>query len=341
MIAIGILGVGMLMVAATFPVGLDQSRIVTEETIAPLVAEDAFTTLELLLNDKSSMKRIGNNIPVTDFPAVYSFRESLSHLPEPPNNFLTNVLPSAAPSNYFLLINDWLTAPYNSDIAKGEYGAHTRYFPSIPAIFKRSIARHNQDAQVADPLASTPTLYTYRIPQEYKGATESIDPPYTWSVLMRKVAHTSMGECIQFVVFVNRRSWQTPVINDGSILHNALGLGSLNNSVRFPVENAYINISDVEFEGIKAQPTMFNEGGYMVRAEDAKIFRIKSIDTTTNPNTPYLILNGNARLHTPINHPNTEPLDFWFIPADPNTGRSPCIGVYSRTFRLPYRQKTK
>ena len=31
MIAIGILGIGMLMVAATFPVGLDQSRIVSEK----------------------------------------------------------------------------------------------------------------------------------------------------------------------------------------------------------------------------------------------------------------------------------------------------------------------
>ncbi|MGB9625870.1 MAG: type IV pilus modification PilV family protein [Phycisphaerae bacterium] len=50
MIAIGILGIGMLMVAATFPVGIEQTRIATQETIIPLVVDDAANTMRLLLN---------------------------------------------------------------------------------------------------------------------------------------------------------------------------------------------------------------------------------------------------------------------------------------------------
>jgi len=40
----------MLMVAATFPVGIEQTRIATQETMIPLVVDDAANTLRLLLS---------------------------------------------------------------------------------------------------------------------------------------------------------------------------------------------------------------------------------------------------------------------------------------------------
>ena len=51
MIAILILGVGMIMVAATFPVGLEATRINTEQTLSPIIAKEAFAELRLLYDD--------------------------------------------------------------------------------------------------------------------------------------------------------------------------------------------------------------------------------------------------------------------------------------------------
>lgn len=61
MIAIGILGIGMLMVATTFPVGLDQTRIAMQETMAPLVSDEIYATLNLLLEDHSQRVLVGGS----------------------------------------------------------------------------------------------------------------------------------------------------------------------------------------------------------------------------------------------------------------------------------------
>jgi hypothetical protein len=57
MIAIGILGIGMLMVAATFPVGIEQTRIATQETMIPMVVDDAVGTMKLLLAENRARVR--------------------------------------------------------------------------------------------------------------------------------------------------------------------------------------------------------------------------------------------------------------------------------------------
>jgi|GEM_PF-4977527 len=60
MIAIGILGIGMLMVAATFPVGIEQTRRATEDTMVAIVADEAWSMLDLLLNDRMPRVIVGN-----------------------------------------------------------------------------------------------------------------------------------------------------------------------------------------------------------------------------------------------------------------------------------------
>jgi len=52
MIAIGILGIGMLMVAATFPVGIQQTQIAVHDTMAPIVADDAWGALQMKLDQR-------------------------------------------------------------------------------------------------------------------------------------------------------------------------------------------------------------------------------------------------------------------------------------------------
>jgi prepilin-type N-terminal cleavage/methylation domain-containing protein len=55
MIAIVIFGVGMIMVATTFPVGIDQCRIVAEESVLPLVADQSRVELQFLLEDQRKL----------------------------------------------------------------------------------------------------------------------------------------------------------------------------------------------------------------------------------------------------------------------------------------------
>jgi hypothetical protein len=322
MIAIGILGIGMLMVAATFPVGLDQSRIVSEKTIAPLVAKDAFATIQMLIDDPSNKPRIGDDIP-PKLATSYTFRQALGKarfMFGTTEGVLMNLLPNRDILPDFMLINDWLSAPYDTTGGVNpELGAQTRYYPSVPGRPIRNPARPSAKYDGESELLP-PSLYTWTIPQEHNGNVEYIDPSYTWSVLIRRVNVPSMGDMnIQFVVFINRRSWQTPVF------------------IMTPlqaVELAYVNISKLQIGGEPALPENFNEGGYLVR-NDGEIFTIKSIDTTTRDD-PYLILNKNAKYQDPSVPPHLYQTfqPFWFIPADPNSGRSPCIGVYTRTFPL-------
>ena len=58
MIAIGILGIGMLMVAATFPVGIQQTQTNTYETVAPLVANDAWGVVNLALDRRLPVSNV-------------------------------------------------------------------------------------------------------------------------------------------------------------------------------------------------------------------------------------------------------------------------------------------
>jgi prepilin-type N-terminal cleavage/methylation domain-containing protein len=80
MIAIVIFGVGMIMVAATFPVGIDQCRIVADESVTPLVADQAMVQLQFLLEDQR--KLFNNN--------TQTFKEAIKALPA---DQLTNTFP--------------------------------------------------------------------------------------------------------------------------------------------------------------------------------------------------------------------------------------------------------
>ncbi|UCD29222.1 MAG: hypothetical protein JSV03_01705, partial [Planctomycetota bacterium] len=302
-------GLGMLMVAATFPVGLDQARIVAEETIAPLVANEAFTTLQMLLDDPNPMTRIGDQLP-DPTAAPYTFRGALSdNFVLQPNQPLTNELLTGGANP--LLINDWLSAPLDDGSGTLELGAHTRYYPSIPGTFAGPNPPPN------------PLLYTWTIPQRINGNIEDTEPSYTWSVLLRKFNLTGGGIGAQFVVFVNRRSWATPVRNDNPLTVSG-------------ERGTYIDVSSATIGGQPIESNTFSEDGFIVR-EDGIIFRINSIDTTTYPGQTWLILNRNAFVNPnppPPPPPYSETHFFWFIPNDPNANRSPCIAVYSRTFPL-------
>jgi len=123
MVAIGIFGIGMLMVAATFPVGLDQARIVSEESIAPIVANEAYATLRLLLDDPTPRVTLsGSN------PGPFPFRDTLTQTSLQIN--LTNPA-----SGGIRDINHWLgsgTANATLGEPTDSLGAAVRFYPSTP-----------------------------------------------------------------------------------------------------------------------------------------------------------------------------------------------------------------
>jgi len=299
MIAIGILGVGMLMVAATFPVGLDQCRIVSEQTIAPLVANDAFERLRLLLAEPDSAKRIPNDLTTPDPTKFFaSFRESLrteslgvvsARLPK--NDPMMPYDPSN--DSTFLGLNEWLSVPYRLSSGLEPRGAATRFYPSVFPYYQASAKR-----------------WMLPLRTDAAGQPILVDPPYTWSALYRK--NDNAGQTyVQFFVFVNRRgtTWpkdwpRTAKVNEGE--HSWTPADPV---LPGPLLDAYND---------KIPMSKFSEGAFLVSSQ-GNILRIKEVNRRDNTIT--------------LDRAPDDSI-FWFIEADPATGQSPCIGVYSRTFPL-------
>mgnify|MGYP006908265215 CR=1 FL=1 len=327
MIAISIFGVGMLMVATTFPVGIDQARIVAEETQAPIIANEAFSALELLLDDPTPRIDADNNptIPPSLSAGVplLSFRQAIANIPI--SNALFDVFWN---SNWgfnqpFLLLNDWLISPFASSSIR-EGGAQVRWYPSIPAATfpysaagrpaNQTEARSNDRGQIpgfAAPRPPTP-LYRWVFPQSNGDYT---NPGYSWSALFMK---TSLGNqpAVRFFVFVSRGSFVTPQrIQFGLPNWDTTGLSS-------PV--AYAVIINAA-QGLS--PAGFSEDAYLVRG-DGQIFQIKSVQVATKDDPAYLTFDRGPLVGAFSNDPV-----FWGVPAD-SSGRSPVIGIYQRTFLL-------
>lgn len=298
MIAIGILGIGMLMVAATFPVGLDQSRIVTEQSIAPNVANEAFARLELMLDEPDSFKRVGVWPPAAAL--TDSFRQSLRRaVPTGASAVLRNSLLNGGAAGAEAPFNVWLAAPY-ADGSVPIGGLGTRFYPSVPGQCR---------------VGTTPWVYDWRIPRVSTTpgtAPELTDPAYSWSALYRRPSDTS----VQFVVFVNRRSTRWPVMA-------APGANSSGNTIVLPLVGP--PPYGVTAPAISCSADSFNEGGFIVGA-NGSISRIKMIDRTQSAMFPQ----GTLIVDPPV----TDFSQLWFIPLDPALGRSPCIAVYSRTFPM-------
>lgn len=141
MIAIGILGVGMLMVASTFPVGISQTRVAANETVAPMVAHEGFNTLHMLLKEdiarfatddvyREGLPTLTGSFRLRDLvlgtasyrpPNAPSATPSLTHFLYPSSNIGNNKLKKANA----LSLNDWLrrlgeARSYPSDGSAGD-----------------------------------------------------------------------------------------------------------------------------------------------------------------------------------------------------------------------------
>ncbi len=256
MIAIGILGIGMLMVAATFPVGLDQTRVIAEKSTAPVVAEEAFATLRLHLDDPNPTPRVGGFTitstpapgtgPVTFRQAVLSTQAALPALPIP--QYVSNALIFPDPTSGEPLtrpVNDWLGSPHLLLGTADTLGAATRYYPSTPTVFVGT----------------------------------GSDIPYTWSVL---VGLGSRPNDVGVVVFVLRRSAATPVLISADFRTTPALIDS------FPV--AQLDPVNPTTTIGAFGPDAFNEGGFLVRAFDGQIFRV----LTNEPGSNRITLNAPA-----------------------------------------------
>lgn len=287
MLAIGILGVGMLMVAATFPVGIDQSRIVAEQSYGPIIANEAFAMLELLLNDPSTEPRIGDQaapgVPLSTFRAAIANGGGAA--------FSDELVVLQGPPPLFHNLNNWLSRPVGTDL-----GGNTRYYPSVPATAT---------------FVSATEGFRWSLP-------DGRDPPYTWSALFR-----TQPNAVQFVVFVNRRSSDAPILVEGP---EAIG-----NEIFFKGSSSpQMDRIDPKTNNVMTTvpASAFGEGMYIV-APNGAIGRVTSIELDRGASPP------KPRIVTSLNWPAATPnVRFWFIPADPQTGKSPCIGVYSRTYPM-------
>ena len=293
MIAIGILGVGMLMVAATFPVGLDQCRIVSEQTIAPLVAEDAFQRLRLLLAEPDSSKRIPDSV-TNPTQWQYGFREALVKASAPDvHAYLPNDDPINAKS--WIWLNEWLFAPYVLPNGTTQpRGAGTRFYPSISASYQASTNR-----------------WLLPLRTDAAGQPQLVEPPYTWSALYRKYANADQTY-VQFFVFVNRRgtTWPKDWPRTAKVNEDEHSWTPADPVLPGPLLDA---------DGKPLDMAKFSDGAFLVSSPDGNILRIKEVNRRENTITL-------------DRAPGVS--EFWFIEADPATGQSPCIGVYSRTFPL-------
>jgi len=312
MIAMGILGVGMLMVAATFPVGLDQARIVAETSIAPQVETEARTALKLLLNAPATAgPRIG--IPPDYSTARCTFRRAFENLydvykitPPPVSTFFSKTMYLDITGNNARDINNWLGSPVNGlGDPSDELGARVRYYPSITG-------NSPQDPNVLQP-----------------------EIPYTWSVIYTIDPIGNNQFDVIFIIFINRRSNAEPQPvrffernNDIIEFKNNANVDSFDTSAHTEFGRTTIDEADAY------RVSDFSEGGYLVSDNAGEIFTINAID-------PYgdskIDRNANLTLdHIPNTPMDDDAIDFWFIPADPNTGKSPCIGVSRYTQRIAY-----
>lgn len=306
MIAIGILGIGMLMVAATFPVGLDQSRIVSEQSRAPIIANEAFARLELLWNEPDSFKRLDSTVPFAVPPtAPLSFRQSLD-IARAGAAVVRSTLPvTLAGANTGLDLNEWLaTLPHLSIPPTGSAQwvyQPGRYYPSVPAWTGAG------RIQVVSRVSAS--------------GSEYIDPPYTWSALYRMIPSG-----VQFIVFVNRQSPATPIRIQGATGGSSIRLFPPAGGLPDHVQVFGSTTSTWQPQSI----SILNPGGFMVSEANGEIYRIKSIELDLS--LPASSRFPRIELGVPQGAPTPPNGVFWLVPADPNIGKSPCIGVYSRSY---------
>lgn len=194
MIAIGIFGVGLMMVAATFPVGLDQTRIIAEESMAPTVANEAFSKLHDLLNDpnKRFYKHPSNE--------RLSFRDALVTSDEEfHSKFRDDVYVNSHPEAFDF--NDWLTMPvYDLDATTNiveRLGGQAGFHPSVPG------GCVYQETNTSIP------RYLWKIPSNDNA--NLIEPQYCWNALYR-VYNDNGIDMVEFAVFVNKRDYTKPVL---------------------------------------------------------------------------------------------------------------------------------
>jgi hypothetical protein len=208
-------------------------------------------------------------------------------------------------------INAWLSAPLVDPAAGTQpLGPQTRYYPSLPI---SAIA----DANAYQLMPDGSYRWRFRSP-----AGVYTDPPYTWSTVYRY--EPAQGGRVTFVVFVSRRSFQPPVLIQGTT-----PAPNSPNTFDMPAQ-VY---ASRDLPALIAPPQAataigslgserFMEGSFLVSATNGAIIRVVAVNSTAG--VPGVTLSGGA---------DPQSL-YWFIPADPSSGRSPVVGVYSRTFLL-------
>lgn len=294
MIAIGVLGIGMLMVAATFPVGIEQSRRVTDDSVAPAVADEAFASLELLLRER--YPRVWTKNGTLRFPLGAGFAKAAEGGWTPP--ILWNTFPEdpANPTGSQAFdLNAWLRNDQDVLAKMGVSGA--------------------PDAKTGNPArGEKPAPYLCVYPSAL-GET----PRYYWSVLYRypSLADGSAPDTsqVEFVVFVTRGS-----------------PGALGSFLVEPVAESgpylpSINVVDDPGTNTKAVDVIPKlDDGQAIVAENGQIFTIQQIRGTPD--------SARIELQAPIQAYRGAKIRMWSIPRDATTGMSPLVGVFKRTIPL-------
>lgn len=181
MIAIGILGIGMLMVAATFPVGIEQTRRATEDTMAPIVADEAWSMLDLLLNDRMPRVTVGNR--------QHRLADLLARMPATGRQpWDVPVNPADPVQGGAFNLNRWLLnepCDYGRNVvSRVQWMPGVSLYPSDPY---RYYARTDLQLNARDPRASLP---------------RRADPRYVWSFVFRP--STSGAGLADFTLLITR-----------------------------------------------------------------------------------------------------------------------------------------
>ncbi|MHC5074855.1 MAG: type IV pilus modification PilV family protein [Planctomycetota bacterium] len=316
LISIGILAVGILLVASVFPVALHFATEATERTISSAIAEEAFSKLKLFAMDSDNIKGVNED-----------------------NNMKLSNLDSDEHISIWAVGDDtWTGAKQLLDDIK-------KILPSLPEAslpedevkrFHAELTYPSHDLIIDETVINLDT-YTddTRVLQKQE---------YCWSAIMRLISSDTassdpndlVNRLVQVTVFVNRRGgrnikYYRPDRN-GEI-------SGLSGNIPWTIWPAPVKIEmrdffsgrkdELEFAyhavgGGRDDRNLINDGYFIVDDETGQIYRVME---RYSEQMDWVI-----RLDRDWD--GASPAEVWVIPPPIDGGASPCIGVFQRVIRF-------
>ncbi|MHC4722712.1 MAG: type IV pilus modification PilV family protein [Planctomycetota bacterium] len=300
LISIGILGMGILLVAGTFPVALHFSTIATERTIASAIAEEAFSKIQLYGLGATALRASEDD-------------------------------PNIAGIQLHALISDYDVHAHKA-VAAGvqthdEIRNHVTLLPSLPENIYRFQAELTYPSH---DLIVPQNFYNNSMTNPTEDTHILENQEYCWSAILRllereagTVPDPAVDRLVQVTVFVCRRGgrniryfesqWHGEMTSEVSIWPQP---------VKIPMRRLTGGLdSEIEFVNSINHKNLINDGYLIVDDNSGQMYRVMERYPTRDDRDlewPSGVIQRN----------------FWVIPPPVTGGANPCIGVFQRLIRF-------